>query len=109
MAIRSKSCMITRPNAFVSVASTVQRRAKPTVNAPNQATSVRVFGEKVTLRTFGKDRYRRTIADVLLPDGTNLNHPLVKEGMCWWYRKHAPGNAVLEDLEADAREKRTGL
>jgi hypothetical protein len=27
----------------------------------------------------------------LLPDETNLNHTLVKEGWCWWYRKYAPG------------------
>src|ERR1041385_4018190 len=23
----------------------------------------------------------------LLPDGTNANHVLVKNGWCWWYRK----------------------
>ncbi len=74
-----------------------------------QAMSVQAFGKEVTLRTFGKDRYGRTIADVILPDGDNLNQILVKEGMCWWYRKYAPGNAVLEDLETDAREKRMGL
>jgi hypothetical protein len=38
-----------------------------------------------------QDRYGRTIADVLLPDGTNVNHSLVKDGWCWWYRKYAPG------------------
>ncbi len=74
-----------------------------------QATSARVFGKEVTLRTFGKDRYGRTIADVILPDGDNLNQILVKEGMCWWYRKYSPGNAVLEHLESDAREKQMGL
>lgn len=30
-------------------------------------------------------------ADVLLPDGTNVNRTLVKEGWSWWYRKYAPG------------------
>ena len=74
-----------------------------------QATSARAFGKEVTLQTFGKDRYGRTIADVILPDGDNLNQILVKEGTCWWYRKYAPGNAVLEELETDAREKRIGL
>jgi hypothetical protein len=29
---------------------------------------------------------------VLLLDGTNVNHTLVKEGWCWWYRKYAPGD-----------------
>lgn len=74
-----------------------------------QATSERVFGKAVTLQTFGKDRYGRTIADVILPDGDNLNQILVKEGMCWWYRKYAPGNMVLAELETEARRKRMGL
>jgi len=68
-----------------------------------------VFGKEVTLHTFGNDKYGRTIADVLLPDGTNVNHTPVKEGWCWWYRKYAPGNTVLEGLEKEAREARKGL
>jgi endonuclease YncB( thermonuclease family) len=40
----------------------------------------------------------RTIADVLLPDGTFVNHTLVKDGWCWWYRKYAPEDRVLEGL-----------
>jgi hypothetical protein len=36
---------------------------------------------------------------VLLPDGTNINHTLVKDGWCCWYRKYAPGNTELERLE----------
>jgi micrococcal nuclease len=52
-----------------------------------QAASALVFGKQVTLQTFGKDKYGRTIADVLLLDGNNVNHELVKEGWCWWYRK----------------------
>jgi endonuclease YncB( thermonuclease family) len=39
----------------------------------------------------------------------NFDQLLVKEGMCWWYRKYAAGNAALEELETDAREKRIGL
>jgi endonuclease YncB( thermonuclease family) len=74
-----------------------------------QAASALVFGKEVTLHTFGKDKYGRTIADVLLPDGTNVNHSLVKGGWCWWYRKYAPTDAVLEGLENEARESRKGL
>ena len=74
-----------------------------------QATSALVFGKDVTLQTHGKDKYRRTIGEVLLPDGTNVNHTLVKEGWCWWYRKYAPGDATLERLETEAREAQRGL
>ena len=44
------------------------------------AASTLVFGKEVTLHTYGLDKYGRTIADVLLPDGTNVNHTLVKDG-----------------------------
>lgn len=74
-----------------------------------QAASELVFGKEVTLQSYGKDKYGRTIADVLLPDGTNVNHQLVKDGWCWWYRKYAPGNVVLEELERRARGSGLGL
>ena len=61
------------------------------------------------LQTFGKDKYGRTLAEVRLLDGTNLNHTLVKDGWCWWYRKYAPGDTVLEGLEKGAREAKNGL
>ena len=35
-----------------------------------QAISELVFGKEVTLQTRGKDKNGRTVADVLLPDGT---------------------------------------
>jgi len=56
----------------------------------------------------GKGKYRRTLADALLPDGTNLNQELVKQG-CWWSRTYAPGNSALERLEQTARAATTGL
>ena len=74
-----------------------------------QAASALVFGKEVTLQTHGKDKYQRTLADVILPDGTNVNQALVNDGWCWWYRKYAPGNAQLEKLEAEARGAQRGL
>jgi endonuclease YncB( thermonuclease family) len=41
--------------------------------------------------------------------GSNVNHTLVKEGWCWWYRKYVPGGTVLEELEKEAREGRKSL
>ena len=74
-----------------------------------QAASALVFGKNVTVETHGHDKYKRTLADVLLPDDTNVNHELVKEGWCWWYRKYAPGDVELERLEIEAREAKKGL
>ena len=46
---------------------------------------------------------------MLLPDGTNVNHTLVEDGWCWWYRKYAQGNTVLVGLEKEARAGKKGL
>ena len=78
-------------------------------NRAKQAASELVFGKEVTIQTHGKDKYKRTLADVILPDGMSLNQELVKQGWCWWYRKYAPGDTVLEGLESEAREARKGL
>jgi len=59
--------------------------------------------------THGYDKYKRTLGDVILADGTSVNQQLVKNGWCWWYRKYAPGDTVLEGLEKEAREARRGL
>jgi micrococcal nuclease len=72
-------------------------------NNAKHATSALVFGKDVTLQTHGKDKYERTIGDVILPDGMNLNQELVKEGWCWWYRKYAPLDTELEQQSSRAR------
>lgn len=74
-----------------------------------QTASELVYGKEVSLQTHGYDKSKRTLADVILPDGTNVNQELVKDGWCWWYQKYAPGDTVLEGLEKEAREARKGL
>jgi micrococcal nuclease len=78
-------------------------------NRAKQATSALVFGRDVILRTHGQDKHRRTLADVFLPDGTHVNHELVKEGWCWWYQKYAPKDQVLKAFEQEARDAKRGL
>ena len=68
-----------------------------------------VFRKDVTLKTHGLDEDGRTIGDVILPDGMNLNQELVKRGLCWWYRGNAPKDTVLEGLEKAAREAKKGV
>lgn len=84
-------------------------KRQPYGKKAKQAASALVFGKEVTLETHGRDKYKRTLADVLLSDGTNVNHTLVKDGWCWWYRKYAPGDTVLEGLEKEARATGKGL
>lgn len=78
-------------------------------NNAKHAASALVFGKDVILDTHGQDKYGRTLADVFLLYGTHVNHTLVKEGWCWWYRKYAPGDVILEGLEREAREGHKGL
>lgn len=73
------------------------------------ATAVLTFGQTVTIHPHDKDKYGRTVADVMLADETNVNQLLVKDGWCWWYRKYAPDDPVLESLESEARQRKRGL
>ena len=54
-----------------------------------QAASVLVYSKTVTHLTHSLDKYESAIADVLLPDGTNAIHALVKDGWYCWCRKYA--------------------
>jgi endonuclease YncB( thermonuclease family) len=58
-------------------------------NRAKQAASALVFGKDVILQTHGQDKYGRTLGDVFLLDGINVNHTLVNDGWCWWYRIYA--------------------
>jgi micrococcal nuclease len=74
-----------------------------------EAASELAFGKMVTIEPLGADRYGRNVANVTLPDGRMLNRELVRQGMAWWYRKYAPNDAELANLEAKARTSESGL
>ena len=71
-------------------------------NRAKQAASALVFGKDVILQTNGQDKYGRTLGNAFLLDGTNVNHTLVKDGWCWWYRKYALADTLLEGMEKEA-------
>jgi len=73
-----------------------------------QFTSRMVFGKEVRIMEKGKDRYGRTLAEVILPDGKSLNQELVREGYAWWYWKYSD-DEDLKRLQAEAREAKRGL
>jgi endonuclease YncB( thermonuclease family) len=74
-----------------------------------QATSELAFGKEVAVRPVDTDRYGRTVAEVVLPDGRVLSHELVKAGLAWWYARYAPKDSTLRRLEAEARAARRGI
>ena len=56
-----------------------------------------------------RDRYGRTVGEVLLPDGRSLNRELVRAEFAWWYRRYAPDDETLDQLEHEARGTQRGL
>lgn len=74
-----------------------------------QAASELAFGQVVTIRERDRDRYGRTVAEVILPDGASLNREMVWHGFAWWYRQYAPKDGDLARLEGEAKAARRGL
>ena len=56
-----------------------------------------------------RDRYGRTVGEVVLPDGKVLNQELVRAGLAWWYRDYAAGDSRLALLEQEARAAGRGV
>lgn len=67
-----------------------------------------VLGKEVTVASHGPDKYGRTIGDVSLLDGTQVNRELVKAGLAWWYRTYSQDQALAQ-LESEAQAGRRGL
>ncbi|WP_205771939.1 thermonuclease family protein [Mucilaginibacter terrenus] len=76
--------------------------------AAKQFTSDLCFGKYVKLVENNKDRYGRTVGQVLLEDGTNVNYSIVKNGYAWQYRAYSK-DMELAMLEQSARQNRLGL
>jgi micrococcal nuclease len=74
-----------------------------------QLTSELAFGKVVEVRIVNRDKYGRTVAEVILPDGRALGSELVRAGLAWWYRHYAPKDEALRALEAEARAAKRGL
>lgn len=73
-----------------------------------QFTSAFAFGKEARARVKELDRYGRTVADITVAD-QSLNKALVREGLAWWYRKYAPADLSLKQLEFEARQAKRNL
>ena len=73
-----------------------------------QFTSDMVFRKIVEVARTGETSYGRPVAWVFV-NGKSLNKELIRAGLAWWYRRYAPHESELAQLEAAARESRTGL
>jgi len=88
-------------------------RKQPWGQRAKQALSDYVFDQQVAVEWDKLDRYKRVVGKIL--DGQqDVNLALVRQGMCWWYRKYASEQSAVdrhlyESAEAKAKEERTGL
>ncbi len=62
----------------------------------------------VTVQVDTVDRYGRTVGEIYLPDGSNLNKQIVGAGYAWQYKRYSK-DPEYGDLEARARGSRLGL
>jgi len=81
---------------------------QPYGNQAKHATAAYVGNREVVVRALKRDRDGRATAEILLQDGRNVGHELLKEGLAWWQRS-ASNDASLEVLEELARASRKGL
>jgi micrococcal nuclease len=46
---------------------------------------------------------------LVMANGVNVNHEIVKAGMAWWSRRDAPQDQLFQKMEQEAREANRGL
>jgi micrococcal nuclease len=66
-----------------------------------------IFGCDVQLTVHGKDRYKRTIADVFYHN-KNINLLMIRNGFAWHYKKYS-SDAEMAKAEVKARGEGIGL
>jgi endonuclease YncB( thermonuclease family) len=84
-------------------------KKQPFGKRARQFTSDVALGKEVSVQLEAIDKYGSTAGWVTLPDGTNLNHELLRVGLAWWYRRYYPDDETLQDLEGGARVAKYGL
>jgi endonuclease YncB( thermonuclease family) len=82
--------------------------SQPFGQVAKQLTKELVAGQEVKVIIKDTDRYGRTVAIVVLPDGRILNEELLKAGLAWHYKKY-DSNPAWQKMEDDARASRKGL
>ena len=73
-----------------------------------QSLSDLCFGKIAALDVRGKDRYKRTIAQVTC-EGRDANAEQVRRGYAWTYTRYAPAGSPLHAMQSEARDAQRGL
>ena len=72
------------------------------------ATAAYIANREVVVRDLKRDRQGRMTADILLPDGRQIAHELIKEGLAW-VQPGGAGDQDLKDMEELAKASKNGL
>ena len=72
------------------------------------ATAAYIANREVVVRELHQDRQGRMVADILLRDGRQVAHELVKEGLAW-VQPGGSQDQTLKDMEELARASGKGL
>ncbi|HEX6726060.1 MAG TPA: thermonuclease family protein [Nitrospira sp.] len=72
------------------------------------ATAAYIANREVVVRDLKRDRQGRMTADILLPDGRQIAHELIKEGLAW-VQPGGSGDHALKDMEELAKASKNGL
>jgi len=73
-----------------------------------RATAAYIANREVIVRDLKRDRQGRMTADIILSDGRQIAHELVKEGLAWALPR-GTGNQTLKNMEELAKAAGTGL
>jgi len=84
-------------------------KKQPFGNKAKQYVSDLCFGKYVKIgNNLKRDRNKRILAEIILPNGINVNKELVKNGLAWHFKKYSKDN-IYAQLELKARSQKTGL
>lgn len=84
------------------------KQRQPYGKQARHATAAYIANREVIVRDFKRDRQGRMTAEILLPDGRQIAHELVKEGLAW-VQPGGSGDRALKDMEELARVASKGL
>ncbi len=83
-------------------------KGQPYYQAAKDFTSKMIFGSRVKCEVLKREKYKRSVAIVYLPDSTQLNEFLVRKGLAWDYKEYSV-HTRMQLLEIKARKERLGL
>lgn len=80
---------------------------QPFENAATNFVRSRIEGKEVGIKTKGRDKYGRTLAEVVMRGGKSLNYLLIKNGLAWAPNKQTTD--IAKELQKSAQKEKNGL